>query len=62
MSKSSIKKWIQIYEDYMMTPKKHFGTLSPRRWIQREIINFIKYLTDISDDSITLDTDVKCIS
>ena len=62
MSKSSTKKWIQIYEDYMTTPKKHFGALSPRRWIQREITNFIKYLTDISDDSITLDTDAKCIS
>ena len=62
MSKSSTKKWIQIYEDYMTTPKKHFGALSPRRWIQREITNFIKYFTDISDDSITLDTDAKCIS
>ena len=51
LSKDANKKWVELYECYMINEFSRLGNITPRKWIQREIQAFMSYLKSLDETS-----------
>ena len=52
LSKDVNKKWVELYEGYMINELSRLGNITPRKWIQREVQAFMSYLKSLDETVI----------